>query len=430
LLLVAAAAAWATYWKGRSSISDASGSGSAAEKLPVAAAPRGEPIRVGVLHSLSGAMAASGASLVDATLLAIDEVNQAGGVLGRPLQPLVRDGRSDPQTFAREAERLIVDDRVCTIFGCWMSSGRKMVVPIVEEHNNLLIYPRLYEGIEESPNVFYLGATPTQDMIPALKWANSHLKKRRFFLVGSDYVFPRIANEIVKDEISKLGVELAGEAYRPLGSADFESLVAEVVASKPDCILSTVSGNSNVAFFRALRAAGVRSVDLPTISFSVGEEEVLQLDVEKMVGEYAAACYFQSIDSEENRNFVTRFQAKFGPQRVLTDPMEAAYSGVKLWAAAVTEANGLDTPAIRQAMRSQRTLSPSGEMRIDPTTQHAYKMPRVGKIKADGQFEIVWTEAKAVPPEPYPESRSAEEWRAVLHDLHRSWNGKWAAPQN
>jgi urea transport system substrate-binding protein len=428
LFLVATLGALAAWWR-------SNGVGAGGEsvegvvKSPLAAAPSGPPVNVGVLNSLTGAMGASGSATIDATLLAIDEVNQAGGVLGRPVVPIVRDTRSHVENFAPEAERLIAEDRVSVIFGCWTSSGRKSVVPIVEKHDNLLVYPRSYEGIEESPNVFYLGSTPNQQIIPAVRWANDTLKKRRFFLVGSDYVFPRIANEIIKLQIEEIGAELAGEAYRPLGSDDFDGIAADIAAAKPDCILSTVSGDSAIAFIQALRKAGVTPAHTPTISFSIGEEEILHLDVSQVAGDYAAGRYFQSIDTEENRRFISKFRAKFGPQRVLTDPMEAAYMGVKLWAAAVNEAGSLETRLVRQAMRGIRLPSPGGETRIDPATHHAFRMSRIGRVKGDGQFEIVWTADKPIAPEPYPIKRSAEEWRAVLHDLQRSWNGQWAAPE-
>jgi urea transport system substrate-binding protein len=261
-----------------------------------------------------------------------------------------------------------------------------------------------------------------------MKWAYAFLNKRRFYLVGSDYVFPRMANQVIKDQLKELGAEVAGEAYQPLGSTEFEPVVAQIVAAKPDCILNTINGDSNVAFFRALRSAGVRPEDVPTISFSIGEEELRHLNVAQMAGDYAAWNYFQSIDSEENRKFIERFRAKYGPQRVVTDPMEAAYVGVKLWAAAVRDAGSIDTSAIRQAMRGQRMRSPGGEIRIDPATQHAFKTPRIGKITSDGQFEIVWTAAKTEAPEPYPQSRLSEQWRVVLHDLYRSWGQQWVAP--
>jgi urea transport system substrate-binding protein len=429
LAVTIAAVTLAILWNGRPpTAEERPANGGSPASLPVAIPPSGLPIKVGVLQSLTGTMAASGSAVIDATLLAIDEVNRSGGVLGRPVEAVVRGGQSDVQTFAQQAEKLMADEKVCTIFGCWTSAGRKMVVPIVESHNNLLVYPVQYEGIEESPNVIYLGATPNQQIIPAAKWAYAFLNKRRFYLVGSDYVFPRMANEIIKDQLRELGAEVAGEAYRPLGSTEFEAIIAEIVAAKADCILNTINGDSNVAFFRELRSAGVRPEDVPTISFSIGEEELRHLNVMQMVGDYAAWNYFQSIDSEENRKFVERFRAKYGPQRVVTDPMEAAYFGVKLWAAAVTQANSTEPAAIRQAMRGQRMLAPGGEVRIDPATQHAFKTPRIGRISADGQFEVVWTAAKPESPEPYPASRSAEEWRAVLHDLYRSWGQQWVAP--
>jgi urea transport system substrate-binding protein len=419
----------AAVWWGRPNDVANLGDGlDAKQASPLAGAPRGEPIKVGILHSLTGTMAVSGSSAVDATMLAIDEINQSGGVLGRPVEAIVRDGRSDPEFNAQQAEQLITRDHVVIIFGCWMSSGRRAVVPIVERHNNLLVYPRSYEGIEESPNVFYLGATPNQQVTPAIEWAHEALKKRRFFIVGSDYVFPRIAAEAMKDEFKRLGAELAGEVYRPLGSEAFEPVVAEIAAAKPDCILNAISGDSNIAFFRALRASGIGAKDLPTISFCIGEEELRHLNVFQMEGDFAASGYFQTIDSQENRNFVAKFRAKFGPQRVVTDPMEAAYMGVKLWASSVNEARNLDMSAVRQAMRGKRLPSPSGGMRIDSSTQHVYKTPRIGRITDEGQFEVIWTSAESVKPEPYPVERSAQEWLAVLHDLNRSWNGKWEAP--
>jgi urea transport system substrate-binding protein len=429
VVLAASAAGGAAIWRNRSNRGNEHAAEQESSALPAVTAPTGEPIKVGVLQSLTGTMATSGSSVVDATLLAIDEVNQSGGLLGRPVLPVVRDCRSDPAVYAKEAEAL-ANEQVTTLFGCWTSSGRKMVVPIVESHDSLLIYPRSYEGIEESPNVFYLGSLPNQQIVPAVEWAHSALKKNRFYLVGSDYVFPRIASEVVKDHLKEIGVELVGEAYRPMASGDFEPIAKEIVAAKPDCILNFVSGDSNVDFFRSLRDAGVHAANTPTISFSVGEEEILHLELPQLVGDYASAGYFQSVDSDANHKFVAAFKAKYGSRRVITDPMEAAYVGVKLWAAAVREANSLDVHSVRQALRAGRMHAPEGEFRIDAATQHAYKTPRIGRIKDDGQFEIVWTAAKPVPPEPYPTERSAEAWRAVLHDLKRSWNGQWMAPQN
>jgi urea transport system substrate-binding protein len=285
-----------------------------------------------------------------------------------------------------------------------------------------------YEGIEESPNVIYTGATPNQQIIPAVKWAYAFENKRRFFLVGSDYVFPRVAHEIIKDQLIELGAELAGEAFLPLGGTNVRPIVEQIIAAKPDVILNSINGDSNLAFFRELRAAGMTPEKLPTISFSIEEEELRQLEASEVAGDYAAWNYFQSVASDENTAFIASFRQKYGPQRVVTDPMESAYFGVKLWAQAVAEAGTTDVRQIRRAMLNQRLTSPGGDVRIDPTTQHTFKTPRIGRIQPSGQFEVVWTAAKPEPPIPYPPSRTAEQWRAFLHDLYLGWGNRWSAP--
>ncbi len=393
-----------------------------------AAMPTGEPIQVGVLHSLTGTMAESESAVVEATLLAIDEVNQAGGVLGRPIKPLVRDGQSDPQAFAERARTLLLDDKVETVFGCWTSASRKTVVPLFERYNRLLVYPVQYEGLEESPNVIYLGATPNQQIIPALRWAFAFQGKRRFYLIGSDYVFPRAAGAIIRDVIAELGGELVGEEYIPLGSFDIKAAVQNVISARPDMILNTINGDSNIAFFQELRALGVSPEKISTISFSVGEEELRHLNVPHMVGDFAAWSYFQSIDSAENRQFVDKFKAKYGPQRVLTDPMESAYVGVKLWAQAVARSKSIEAAKVRSALLAERLAAPEGPIRFDVPTHHAFKTPRIGRIGADGQFEVVWTDVKPQPPVPFPTSRTREQWNAFLEDLYKGWGGRWSGP--
>ena len=397
--------------------------------LPVLPAPSGEPIKIGILHSLSGTMAESEKPVVDATLLAVEELNQQGGLLGRPVEAIVADGRSDATIFAREAKRLINEEEVCTIFGCWTSASRKTVVPIFEELDHLLVYPLQYEGIEESPNVVYLGAAPNQQIIPAVKWAYAFENRRKFFLVGSDYVFPRVAHEIIKDQLTQLGAELVGEEFLPLGSHAVEPIIEKIQEASPDVILNCINGDSNATFFAQLRAAGITAAQTPTISFSIDEAELKQLDPESMAGDYTAWNYFQSIDSPENGKFIESFQARYGPDRVVTDPMEAAYCGVKLWAQAVQEAESTETSSIRRAMRNQRLNSPSGKIRIDPATQHTFKTPRIGRLLPEGTFEIVWTSSQPEPPQPYPDTRTAEQWHALLHDLYSGWGNQWAAPQ-
>jgi urea transport system substrate-binding protein len=389
--------------------------------------PPGEPVKVGVLHSLSGTMAINETPIIDAVLFAIDEVNQSGGVLGRPVKAEVADGRSDGTAFAREAERLIAQEKVCAVFGCWTSASRKTVRPVFEEHDHLLIYPVQFEGLETSPCIVYLGAAPNQQILPAVEWAVTSLHKKRLFLVGSDYVFPRAAHAIIKDHLQSAQAHVVGEEYAPLGSQSFEAVINAIARAKPDLILNTINGDSNIAFFRALRAAGISSAQAPTLSFSIGEQGLRSLNAADMAGDYVASTYFQSVTTSENAKFVDRFHKKH-PQRSITDPMETAYLGVKLWARSVNDAQSLDPKKVRRAMLNQRLPSPGGEVRIDPETQYSFRTPRIAEIQTDGQFKVIWTGPQPLRPEPYPKTRTAEAWRAFLHDLYTGWGNRWAAP--
>ncbi len=371
-------------------------------------------------------MAISERPVIDATLLAIDEINQKGGVLGRPVVAIVEDGESDAATFAARAEKLIVQDKVCTVFGCWTSASRKTVLPVFEKYNHLLFYPVQYEGLEQSRNIVYTGAAPNQQIIPAIKWCVSALKKKRFFLVGSDYVFPRAANAIIRDQAATLGAEIVGEAYLPLGSSDVRDIARQIVAASPDAILNTINGDSNVAFFRALRAAGVSPEKAPTISFSISEVELSSLNMKNLVGDYAAWNYFQTVDRVQNQEFVQRFLARYGGQRVISDPMEAAYFGVYLWAQSVEEAGDDDVSRIRQFIRHQSFEAPEGLVRIDPETQHTSKVFGIGRIAADSHFQVIFSSEVPIAPIPYPKTRSRGEWDAFLLDLHLHWGGHWA----
>ncbi len=383
------------------------------------------PIRVGVLHSQTGSMGSSESAAINATLLAIDEINARGGLLGRSIEPVVVDSMSDWRTYALEAERLITAEKVCTIFGCWTSASRKAVGPIVEKYNHLLIYPMQYEGLEQSPNIIYTGAVPNQQVTPALRWCFAHLGKR-FFIVGSDYLWPRATSEVIQDAVAAWGGEIVGEAYLPMESGDPEAVVKEIGQTRPDVILEMVAGDGKVAYYRALRRAGLTSDKVPSMSFSSPQPG---LTARESAGDYAAWNYFESIDSPANRTFVARFRARFGPQRLLSDPMEASYLGVHLWARAVEVAGRDDADAIRHALRSQEFQAPEGEVRVDPDTQHCFKIPRMARIQADGQFKIVWSAPQTVQPEPFPNSRTAAEWKAYLNDLYTGWDNHWAAPE-
>jgi urea transport system substrate-binding protein len=394
--------------------------------LPVAP-PRGLPVKVGVLHSRTGTMAISERPVIDATLLAIEEINEKGGVLGRPVEAVIEDGQSDNAAFAAKAEKLITQDKVCTVFGCWTSASRKTVLPIFEKHDHLLFYPVQSEGLEQSPNIVYTGAAPNQQIIPAFKWCLTFLGMRKVFLVGSDYVFPRAANAIIRDQAKSLGGDIVGEEYLLLGSSDVGDIVRKIVAARPEAILNTINGDSNIAFFRALRAAGVTPVKAPTISFSIAEEELSSLSAKDLVGDYAAWSYFQSVDRPQNHAFVKRFQERYGKQRVISDPMEAAYCGVHLWAQAVREAGDENVVKVRRAVGHQAFDAPGGLVRIDPDTQHTSKVFRVGRITTESRFEVIYSSESPIGPIPYPNTRSKGEWDTFLLDLHLlHWGGHWA----
>jgi urea transport system substrate-binding protein len=390
-----------------------------------------EPIKVGILHSDTGTMAISERSVRDATLLAIEEINERGGLLGRPIAPVIMDGESDSRTFAVAASRLIVEEHVSVVFGCWTSASRKSVRPVFEKHEHLLFYPVQYEGLEQSANIVYTGAAPNQQLIPAVKWCVDALSARSFFLVGSDYVFPRTANEIMRAQITALGGTVVGERYLLLtGGSDkvIESIVDEIVDARPDVILNTINGESNVEFFDQLRVAGVTPDEIPTMSFSIAEDELLSMDPQAMAGDYATWNYFQSIQRKENEEFVANFQRRYGEHRVTDDPMEAGYFGVHLWAQAVQDAGTDDVARVRKKLSNQSYAAPGGIVSIDPENHHTWKTVRVGRIRTDGQFDIVWTSENPVRPLPFPGSKSRQEWEASLAALFENWNMSWSNP--
>jgi len=383
------------------------------------------PIVVGLLHSQTGPMAVSERSMIDAEVLALEEINRSGGLLGRPVRWVIADGASDGSTFARQAESLIRDHAVSVIFGCWTSASRKSVLPIVESHDHLLVYPMAYEGMESSANVIYTGAAPNQQITPAVQWCHATMGARRFFLVGSDYIWPHCVNRIVADQLAGLDAELVGEEYLPFGSTDADALAARIAATKPDVILSTVVGDSARPFARAIRAAGLASQTTPIVTFAVAENELRGPAAADMVGDYAAWNYFQSLDRPENQAFVKAFKTRFGGDRTTSDVTVASYNGVRLWAQAVREAETADVRPVRNTMRHQSMNAPEGVIAIDPDTQHIWRPVFIGRIRTDGQFDIVWTSRTAVRPVPFPISRSRTEWEALVADLHRSWGGQW-----
>jgi urea transport system substrate-binding protein len=386
-----------------------------------------DPIRVGILHSQSGPMAISERSMVEAELLAIEEINARGGLLGRRLEAVIADGASDWPTFAREAERLITQEKVDIIFGCWTSASRKTVLPVIERNAHLLVYPMAYEGLEQSPNVVYTGAAPNQQVIPALKWSIDNLGPR-VFLVGSDYIWPHTINAIMSDVLPALGATLVGEQYIFFGSANVQKTVAAIVQAQPDVIISSVVGESNIAFYKALREAGLTPDKVPVVSFSVAEDELRTLSRTDLAGQYLAWNYFQSVQSAENATFIETFRQRYGADRVTSDVIETSYFSVHLWATAVAEAGSVELDVVREAMLGQSFNAPEGIVSVDPATRHTWRSFSMGKVREDGQIDVVWTAAKPIRPVPYPTSRSRRDWETFLVNLQAGWGGAWANP--
>jgi urea transport system substrate-binding protein len=402
-----------------------------AESNPSAVLPPSrEPIKLGVLFSLQGPLANTGSPATDAVLLAVDELNKNGGLLGRRVETIVVDGESDVRKFAQLAEKLIAEDHVCTIVGCRTSASRKTVRTIVEKHDNLLLYPMQFEGLEESPNIVYLGAAPNQQMLPALDYMLGIQRKRRLFLIGSDYVFPHAANAIIRDEVSKYPeVQIVGEKYLPFGGSEVGSVIKDIVAAKPDLILNTINGDTNAVFFRALPGAGIRAEQTPVLSFSIAENDLRSLR-EEAIGHYAAWSYFQSIERPENKDFLRKFRERFGPQRVVSDPMETAYFGIHLWAQAVQSAGSTEPRAIRQAMKRRTFEAPEGKVQIDADTGYTRRVVRLGRIVENGQFEIQWSSETPRRPVPFPPTRTRAAWETFLQDLYTRWGNSWEAPSS
>lgn len=377
------------------------------QHYPIAATP----IKIGVLHSLTGTMAVSERPLVDALRLAVEEINVQGGLLGLPLEMIVADGKSDPAVFAAEAERLIEKEQVSVLFGCWTSACRKAVKPVVEKHHHLLFYPVQYEGMEQSANILYTGASPNQQIVPGTRWAIQEFGSR-VYLLGSDYIFPRTANIIITDLINAAGGEILGERYLPLGNTELTAIIDDIALKKPDVVFNTLNGDSNAMFFSALVKAGLG--DLPLVSFSVEESGMMAWNGGQLTRHYGVWSYFQSLPGEENQRFVTVYKHRFGVDRVISDPMEAAYVGVKLWAQAVWDVNSSELERVNSTLLRQSIKSPSGIAAVDAGTRHLWKMMRVGKVRPDGQFEQVFASSAPLRPTPWPGYRSRDSWQTLL----------------
>jgi urea transport system substrate-binding protein len=391
--------------------------------------PTGEPIVVGILHSQSGTLRASEQPVQEMTQLALDEINNAGGLLGRPIHTILRDGASDERIFAREAERLIRQDKVSAIFGCWTSASRKAVKEVIERHKNVLVYPVQYEGVEESSYIVYTGATPNQQILPAIDWCLDQERKRAvtFFHVGSDYIFPRTAGDILRHYLKEKGGQLLGEEYLLLGEVDTRAVVEKIKEARPDFILNTINGSTNIPFFEGLRKAGITPQKTPTISFSVDAASLRDIDARKVAGDYAAWSYFASLPGKRNKEFIQRYQQRWGEFKPVTDAMEAAWIGVQLWAKAVRIGGSADPESVVVAIDGLSLDAPEGDgVSMDKENQHTWKYFNIGQVTPDGTFRVVHSLPSTLPPIPYPSYKTKAEWEQFQLDLYNGWGKRWS----
>ena len=362
-----------------------------------APAPGTGPIKVGILHSLSGTMAISEAPLKDVMLMLIAEQNKKGGVMGRPIEPVVVDPASNWPLFAEKARQLLSVDKVAAIFGCWTSVSRKSVLPVVEQLNGILYYPVQYEGQECSRNVFYTGAAPNQQAIPAVDYFMDQLGIKRWVLAGTDYVYPRTTNKILEAYLKSKGVPASDIMinYTPFGYSDWQSIVAKIKAfgsaGKKTGVVSTINGDANVPFYKELGNQGIKATQIPVVAFSVGEQELAGLNTAPLVGQLAAWNYFESVDTPANKKFVADFKAfTKNPKRVTNDPMEAHYIGFNMWVKAVEKAGTTDHSAVIDAMIGVSHPNLSGDYATMMPNHHLTKPVLLGEVQANGQFNVVW----------------------------------------
>ncbi len=359
-------------------------------------------VTVGQLHSATGTMAISETGSIQAERLAIDQINAKGGVLGRKIKIIQEDGASDWPTFAEKAKKLLSNDKVAAVFGCWTSASRKAVLPVFEHENGMLYYPTFYEGLEQSKNVIYTGQEATQQILAGLDWLVKEKKAKTFYLIGSDYIWPRTSNKIARKHIENvLHGTVVGEEYYPLGHTQFGSLINKIKLKKPDVVYAIIVGGSNVSFYKQLKAAGVTADKQTLLTISVTEDELLGIGGENMVGFYAAMKYFESLDNSNNKKFVADFKGKYGDKSVIGDVTQAAYLGPWLWKAAVEKAGSFDVDKVAAASPGiELKTAPEGYVKVHKN-HHLWSKLRIGRVRADGQYDVLY-ESSLIEPNPFP----------------------------
>ncbi|MBA56848.1 MAG: urea ABC transporter substrate-binding protein [Pseudomonadales bacterium] len=365
-----------------------------------------DSVTVGILHSVTGTMAISETGSVQAEKLAIEQINAMGGVLGRQIKIIQEDGASDWPTFAEKSKKLLVNDKVAAVFGCWTSASRKAALPVFEQYNGMLYYPTFYEGLEQSPNVIYTGQEATQQILEGLDWASKTKGAKKFYLLGSDYIWPRTSNKIARKHIENvLKAKVVGEEYYPLGHTQFNSVINKIKLKKPDVVFISVVGGSNVAFYKQLKAAGIdMTKESPLfLTISVTEDEILGIGGENIEGIYASMKYFQSLPNDNNKAFVEAFKKKWGKDIVIGDVTQAAYLGPWLWKAAVEKAGSFDVDKVREASPGiELTTAPEGYVKVHKN-HHLWSKTRIGVAMPDGQYKVVYESDDLIEPDPFPE---------------------------
>ncbi len=385
------------------------------------------PIVVGLIHSQTGPLAISERSLLDAEILAIEEINARNLIPGRLVKYEKADGRSDPAAFADQARRMIEDRKADVIVGGLTAECRKAMVEVVEARDSLLLFPANFEGIERSQHVIYAGGSSNQTVVPAIRWCFDGLKAKRFFVIGSEEISSRCCAEIAKDAIKASKGELAGEVYQPLTGGDASPMVEAIRAAKPDVVLNFLVGDSNIGFYTALKRAGSTPEKLPVLSFVIAEDELRRFPSGDMAGHYSSWDYFQSLDRPENVAFVRKFKARFGEDRVVSDSMVAAHNALMIWAQAVREAENSRANVVLQHFDRQSLDAPEGVVTIDPGSRIAWRPFYIGKARVDGQFDVVYSITKPIHPATYIATRPNYQWDALLVELKARWGGRWSS---
>ncbi|MBL7002901.1 MAG: urea ABC transporter substrate-binding protein [Gammaproteobacteria bacterium] len=373
-----------------------------------------QTVKIGIVHSLTGTMSNSEKPVVDSLLLAVEEVNQNGGVLGQQVEAIVVDGQSDPAVFAQAVEKLVTEQDVSAIFGCWTSSCRKAVKPIVEKYNNLLFYSVQFEGLETSKNIIYLGSAPNQQLIPGVSWMLKTFGSP-LYLVGSDYVFPRAANLIIRNMVYMKENRLVGEKYIPLGSLDMEKIISDIKKKNPSGIINTINGDSNIAFFRALKDQNLTHI--PIMSFSLSETEINKIGGNLFDNSFITVNYLASSKHKGNSDFIKKFQQKYGASHSVGSVMAMSYIAVKLWANTVNEINSKQVDHIRKAISNKSINGPAGVISVDPESKYIWQTIYIGKLQKSGLVEQVWSSEKPIRPKPFPMAHSQDSWLRALKKI-------------